>query len=173
MGDNLEIVVGCPVKDRSWILPKWKEHVDASVPQGVDLSYLFVVEPDDEDTISSVEDWADVIKSEQKYTPYSRSWGRESLERMVVLRNLLLRGVVERRPDFFLSLDSDVLLHPDALVGMMETLESNDVNDKYAACGGLTYMDPVDQRVSSFGMFAQGGFRRVSTKGRPRVVNRS
>lgn len=68
----------------------------------------------------------------------AREWNWARFERMVELRNTLLGTVRELEPEYFLSLDSDILLHEDAIANMVETIETM----PWQAVGGKTYLSP-------------------------------
>lgn len=148
-----EFLVGCPLYKRAWALPQWFEHLEnACSVAGVEPIYAFVVDPEDEETISAI--------SDQNGTGYvfavagdhldARNWGRKRFEWMVQLRNELLGIVRLVNPRLFLSLDSDIFLHRDALKNMMETIEDCD------AVGGKTYMTENGTAYPSWANIGKG-----------------
>ena len=163
----MKLAVGCPVRDRNWILPKWKEHVENALPEGWDLIFIFVVSKEDHESIKLLDSWdnSNVVLVDEKYSSYSRYWNSARYNEMVFLRNSLLKAVRYHEPDLFLSLDSDILLHKDAIANMYETLMSED--DNLIAVGGLTWLDPTDERVTNAAMLRSdlNGFRRVPDRG--------
>lgn len=147
-------MVGCPVRDRAWVLPFWKKYLEQAIPDGVDLHLAFVADRGDTETIDLINSWRDypvtMAYSDLKYSPYDREWNEPRYGQMVDLRNQLLGIVREHEPDFFLSLDSDILLHPDAISSMLTLVGRAD------AIGGLTYLNPTDTRVVSAGSIRNG-----------------
>lgn len=137
------VIVGCPVRARAWIMPRWFDHVEtAAAHAGVVPSYLFVVDPEDETVPilrERVEPRSIILNVEP--TPYAeRQWFLENrLRHMVDLRNLLLREVREAAPDVFLSVDSDVLLAPEAIADLLESTA------RFPAVGGGTFLTPQPQ----------------------------
>lgn len=132
------LLVGCPVRRRAWIMHRWFDHVEvAAAVARLPVAYAFAVGPGDE-TIAVIAERAPhahlepVIETE----PYvERSWHREDrIRHMVFLRNLLLTHVREVAPLVYLSLDSDVLLHPQAIADMIEGF------NRFDAVGGATFM---------------------------------
>lgn len=146
----MKLIVGCPTRNRTWILEKWREHVENATPGNWDLEYLFVVGDDDKDTIDLLNSWKRTIICYVSEPPLNenRSWGNpDRFHHMTSLRNILLNNVQIEAPDLFLSLDSDILIHQDAIRNMYETLTEGD----YAAVGGLTWLDPVDKNCTNIG----------------------
>lgn len=138
------LLVGCPVRDRAWILPAWFEHLDAAaVAADVALEFVFTGPKDDVDTWMAVMEGAagsDVwvhFTDEPAGPPDNdgHAWDADSKLHMVGIRNQLLGAVRRLQPAMFLSIDSDVLIAHLALVSMIETLRRG-----YAAVGGGCYM---------------------------------
>jgi hypothetical protein len=89
-----------------------------------------------------------------------RDWNHDRYGRMVELRNTLLDVVRKIGPELFLSLDSDILLHPDSIRSMIECL------DRFDAVGGKTYMTPAGRRCPSYAnLSAMGHLRRPDSEG--------
>lgn len=119
----MKLLIGCPIYKRSWILPTW---IKCIISQSVDMSNIglvFEAAPDDESTIASLEAW----KKYDKRIPYfninirediphfehsenGRQWTVSRYENMTSLRNSLLSKVREVEPDYYFSLDSDILI---------------------------------------------------------------
>lgn len=119
----MKLLIGCPIYKRDWILHHW---IRCLISQSVSLSnigFIFEVSPDDVETIEILELW----KTIQKEIPYfnikvrddiphfehdenSRQWTVSKYSNMVSLRNSLLAQVREIEPDYYFSLDSDILL---------------------------------------------------------------
>lgn len=152
------LLVGCPVLRREWIIGAWMNHVEISCGiAGVDPSYIFVCDPRDPTrkaaelraaamgrsiTFIDVEDKVD--------DPHSHAWGNtRNLHHMVDLRNMLLAEVRELAPDVFLSLDSDILCHPQQVANLMETITGG-----FDAVGGKVYLSP-GRDCPSWGSFSK------------------
>jgi hypothetical protein len=122
-----------------------------------DHAYAFVVCSEDVDTILALRTWAGeravhlVDSGESSTTPNQRTWNPERYVHMVDVRNRLLTKVREVAPDMFLSLDSDILLHPLSLKGAVPLLE------EYAAVALKTYLSPRGDDILNYGMRATGG----------------
>ena len=133
------LIVGCPTNNRSWIIDKWFDHVEAACEKAeINCTYSFVVgnKSDDLDFISKNEK-ATIRVIEEHSREDVRFWNHSRYEYMSSLRNQLLSLVREQKPDLFLSLDSDILLHPDAIASAIDALQQHP--DAWA-CGMKCYM---------------------------------
>lgn len=163
----MKLIVGCPTRNRTWILEQWRDHVENAVPGDWDLQYLFVVGEDDRDTIELLSSWqrTHMVFIEEPDPGMIRSWAKAGrYDHMVFLRNTLLEKVRHLSPDLFLSLDSDILLGQDTIREMYETLVKYD----FDAVGGLTWLDPVDPgctNVASWVSNKMNSFKRVKSSG--------
>lgn len=143
------IVVGCPVYDRAWILPRWKEHLDLAIPKGFDVELAFVCNGNDEETMNIVEAWDAKVfyySESDRSDASQRVWNESRYKHMCKLRNLLLDGVRVMAPDYFLSLDSDILLDDRAITSALDALDT--VQDAWA-CGMRLYMTPTSEAYTS------------------------
>lgn len=123
---------------RSWILPHWIRCIINQSVSIEDIGFVFEVSPDDSDTINSLQAW----KKYDNRIPYfnikirediphfqhennGRQWTISKYENMVSLRNSILNTVREVSPDFYLSLDSDILLtDPNTIELLMAHIKS-------------------------------------------------
>lgn len=121
----MNLLVGCPVSDRAWILPYWLHHVSTACRKvEVKPKFIFVVGKYD----SEVREFLRrrnlpmrlVDEPERKD---ERRWNIGRYQHMVDLRNVLLEEVRSREPDLFLSLDSDILLHDLAIKSLLDGFE--------------------------------------------------
>jgi len=53
----VKLVIGCPVYKRDWILPLWIRYVKSQGLNFKDVGFIFEVSPDDEATVSILEQW--------------------------------------------------------------------------------------------------------------------
>lgn len=153
----MTVLIGCPVYKRSWILPKWFEAIKSQDFPLEDIGFAFVVAEDDQETISSILNFAEMhpqlwsidilIDKEDDHVEHNggrRTWGRDRYQTMVRLRNELLNHAVCKNPDRYFSLDSDILLDtPNVLSSLVETTETHD------AASPLMHMHPVYTRFPS------------------------
>lgn len=143
-----DIMIGCPTQNRSWILPKWKEYVDAAIPDGWDARFIFAVPTWDNETTELVSSWENtqIIPTSEPCREDVRPWAnKDSYNHMAELRNTILRYVRGHHPDLYLSLDSDILLHPLAVQNMYETMQTYGAN----AVSSKVFLDQVDWNVTN------------------------
>lgn len=134
----MKLIIGCPTYKRSWILPHWiKCLIQQSFPID-NIGFVFEVSPDDTEAIEGLNAW----KKYDKRIPYfnikvredihhfehqnnGRQWTISKYLNMVSLRNSLLETVREMSPDYYLSLDSDILLtNPNTIELLMAHCKS-------------------------------------------------
>lgn len=149
----VEVVVGCPVRRREWIIDFWFDHVEmAAVELGWSPLYAFVGDRRDP-TMAVIEErcarqdrrFVFAHLEESLSEPDARVWNPTRFERMVELRNTLLALVRAEEPRYFLSLDSDILLGTQTLAGLVQASVA------YGAVGGATWMTPTSEMVPSCG----------------------
>lgn len=156
----MKVTVGCPVRSREWIMPRWFAHTDlAAAVAGVEVEYVFVGAEGDP-TYEVIEatcsrPWRWVGSQERVQRDRTHQWNPTEYRHMTVLRNWLLSAARETKPDFFLSLDSDILLHEDALANLIETAESG-----FDAVGGKCWMTDRTDACSYIQLVNSHGFVR-------------
>lgn len=160
----MRLVVGCPVRQRRWVINDWFDHVElATVELGCRPVYAFVGDRADP-TMTALEQrcagqdrqllFAHV--DEDIVQPDERVWNEGRFRRMVLLRNTLLGLVRSYGPDRFLSLDSDILLGHHTLAGLHQATE------RFDAVGGVTWMSPTGVRQPNVGSLGgASGFQRI------------
>lgn len=126
---------------------------------GVEIEYVFVIARDDptREFISNAQVQVPVhlVESGERLEADTRVWGPERYRQMVTLRNILLGAVNKLAPDYFLSLDSDVLLHEDALKNMLATAAEG-----FDAVGGKCWMTNYTDACSYIQLINSHGFIR-------------
>ncbi len=148
-----ELVVGCPVRQRGWIIKSWLDHVEAACRLAeVEPVYAFVADPDDATarllavlTLAKGRTCHFAWTKENLDEGDERRWNHDRFVRMVELRNQLLGLVRELAPDRFLSLDSDILIHPQVVTNLLESTK------RFGAVGGCTYMSSTGVEFPSCG----------------------
>lgn len=163
------IAVGCPIYERAWILPTWLEHLRAWTDL-VDMELVFVLTPGKDETYDIIDriDWAPVHTYEMLSGSHStkRNWGdKDRLETMVSLREALRREVAVIGPDFFLSLDSDILVTPPDLSPNNIIRLLGDMDDKYDAVAALTFLAPYGTDITNAFYMDKHVPRRVKVYG--------
>ncbi|MGH2868993.1 MAG: glycosyltransferase family 2 protein [Solirubrobacteraceae bacterium] len=155
----MKVVIGCPVRSREWIMRRWFFHTSMAAEfAGVDVEYVFVVAADDpsrEVIAASAPGPYRFVDSQEVTAPDLRGWNPTRFRHMTILRNWLLNAVRETDPDYFLSLDSDILLHEDALHNLIDTAGSG-----YDAVGGKCWMTDLKDACSYLMLINSHGFVR-------------
>ena len=153
------MIIGCPVRKRDWILPLWHEHVlrACEVANVKNPEFVFACGTDDEPTLHIVKQWCDPILVSEPVREDRRDWHTERYMHMANIRNNLLRRVRQSRQDFFLSLDSDILLHPDAIKSMLENYKRYKKLGCWAV-GGKTFMTTAGRNCPSYGIWKTSNY---------------
>lgn len=149
------LVVGCPLMKRGWVLPTWFHHVMRSCDNALlSPEFVFVVPRDDDDSLDALERAKhtygrpiDTILTDEPVVDHNHHWMSERYHQMVILRNLLLQRVRQMAPIYFWSLDSDLLPAEEALSDTLGVLEK----DHFDAVGMLAYMTPLGTDIASKG----------------------
>lgn len=149
----MKLIIGCPIYKREWIFPYWAMAIERqSVPLN-DVGFIFVVSSSDQGTISMINRWKEVSKNSigfvdivvkddiahHEHDSKSRQWTMSKYMNMVSLRNTLLGEVRKYQPDYFFSLDSDIIIHNASTI---ELLISH-IKDGADAVSPLMFMTPV------------------------------
>ena len=128
----MKLIIGCPIYNRDWIFPYWISCIqNQSIPLA-EIGFVFVASKDDEDTIQMLNNWKDLhpeVKvfdilfpedvNHYTHAENSRNWTISKYFNMVNLRTHLLNKVREYQPEYFFSLDSDVLLKNPATLELL------------------------------------------------------
>lgn len=148
----MKLVIGCPVYKRDWILPLWIRYVKSQGLNFKDVGFIFEVSPDDEATVSILEQWRKAdnslglfdidVRNDISHFAHKdngRQWTLSKYENMVSLRNSILSKVREISPDYYFSLDSDIILtNPNTI-----RLLTSHIDDGADAVSPLMFMTPV------------------------------
>ena len=169
----MKLLIGCPVRAREWIIGSYLEHaVEAARKVTEDFAFVFVAPESDHATLQEIDrksrelcvtSWVAFTAEETGVD--RRVWNTDRYDHMVYLRNTLLRQVREshQKPDFFLSLYSDILIHPEQIRSLVDNIEGFD------AIGGKAHLSVTGTRNPTYGMFKRGqrdgSFRRSDHSG--------
>lgn len=142
----MRILVGAPVHQRAWVLPSWFGALRAQ--EGVAdwaISFVFNYGESTDETIRALHEgvqsggWTyDLIVDDGDDHVAKRTWNVGRYETMVRLRNRLLDVVRAEEPDYYLSLDTDILLPPHGIRTLVEELEKSHLD----GVSPLMYMTP-------------------------------
>lgn len=169
MSANYSLVIGCPLSGRDWIIRQWFLHILGAVRnlnEDVDLLFAFVIDEGDpvqEEVNSCLMDLEmPGVCYEVKPYPVSgkeHHWNLFKYEYMAETRNALLELVQRYSPDYFLSLDSDILLHPSAIASMMDAIGD------YGAIGSKTYLHRTSKLPNYANIKTNGQLLRPELEG--------
>lgn len=134
------VMIGCPVRNRAWVLPRYLEHLDRLDYPRQRLQYCFIINDCIDRTAKILDDFAarPGIRAQLIYAgkavsapvvsfpsattgsnqPEQR--GRYSLSRLAFLRNLLLAAFLASDCQYLFSVDSDILVPPRALRELLD-----------------------------------------------------
>jgi hypothetical protein len=111
----LKVMVGCPVRDRAWILPRYLECLEKLDRSQCQVQYAFIINNCSDLSPQILADFARrhpgiVRLIEKNYdSPGSHGRGQYNFYRLAELRNLLLKAFLDSDCDYLFSLDSDIL----------------------------------------------------------------
>ena len=148
----MKLIIGCPIYKRSWIFPLWASAIERqSVPLNK-IGFVFETSPDDLETTAMLRRWRAVhpeipffeIKEREdvphfEHAENSRQWTMSKYENMVSLRNSLLTTVREIEPDYYFSLDSDIIIKNPATIELLIA----HIQDGADAVNPLMFMTPL------------------------------
>lgn len=115
----VEVMIGCPVRNRAWILPFYLKAMQALNYPRVKLQYCFVLNNSTDRSQEILEAFARqnntaiVVCDQEK--PQGVERGYYSLANLASLRNTLLSQFLESGADYLFSVDSDILVPADSL----------------------------------------------------------
>ncbi len=148
----MKLIIGCPIYDRDWIFPYWISCIQSQSVSLKDIGFVFVASKDDSQTIAHLEKWRsyhpevkvfDILYPEDvnhfSHQEGTRQWTISKYENMVNLRNILIKKVREYDPEFFFSLDSDILIKNPATIELLIA----HIKEGADAVSPLMYMTPV------------------------------
>lgn len=154
----MKLIIGCPIYDRAWIFPYWISLIEKQSLPLEEIGFVFVASKEDIETVSLLNKWKEshpevsifeIVYPENvnhfSHPEGQRHWTISKYENMVNLRNCLLQKVREYQPDYFLSLDSDILLKNTST---LELLIAH-IKDGADAVSPLMFMTPVGSKFPS------------------------
>lgn len=154
----MKLIIGCPIYKRDWILNHWIRCIRSQSFDLGSVGFVFEASSNDTATLGMLETWKrydqsipyfDIIIRDDiphhEHSENSRQWTISKYENMVKLRNSLLSKVRELEPDYYFSLDSDILIeNPNTL----ELLVAH-IKEGADAVSPLMFMTPVGDMYPS------------------------
>lgn len=115
----MNVIIGCPVCERAWILPAFFSHISKQTAE-VEIKFLFNYGKSTDRTVDILLEYgSDILHSSRRSYPGDHKWNNNRRSLMTHLRNELLDVVCEKDPDYYFSLDSDILIPPDCLTKLI------------------------------------------------------
>lgn len=125
-----KVLVGCPIFERAWILPKWLDALAAEAAN-VDLHVFFCLTQGKDKTgeliFDAIKKYPFPITVENfsgGIEDHSRDWtDPQRVQTIADKRNKLLDAIKPVKSDYFLMLDSDVLVAPGGITALIDTIK--------------------------------------------------
>jgi hypothetical protein len=148
----MKLLIGCPIYKRDWIFPLWASALERqSIPLD-EIGFIFETSPDDLNIKNILSAWRNQHPEipffevhERSDIPHfehqknSRQWTMSKYYNMVSLRNHILERVREVKPEYYFSLDSDIILKNPATIELL----INHIKEGADAVSPLMFMTPV------------------------------
>lgn len=162
----VRVLISCPVLRREWIIRRYLEHAAVAAEcAGVEFSFLMLGRIDDP-TFAVVDDLrafdVERIYVEEDRDVDKRDWSNKArFHRLAEIRNRILGQVrLMTGIDYLLSVDSDILLHPQCIANLIETQHERG----WAAVGGYCYLS-TSRSHPSYAHINGKALRRPDMKG--------
>jgi GT2 family glycosyltransferase len=128
----MNIVIGCPVANRGWVLQRWIDAVRTASLPGSQITFVTTESTDDTEEIivSNRCNMVRVNTISTRPTPAvdNHIWTPERYRDMAVLRNRLLQYCIDVGATHFFSLDSDIIVQSDTLARLLVTMRLTDAD---------------------------------------------
>lgn len=118
----VKVMLGAPVRDRAWILPRFIKHIKESDLTGIELSSMFIVNDCSDNTADLLEEAGFNFKRVNNLPSKTSGSirGQYSYSHLANLRNALLEEFLESDCEFLLSIDTDILVPTDGIRKLVE-----------------------------------------------------
>lgn len=114
----MKVMVGAPVRNRGWILPR---HLDALLEQDeVEVEFLYVVNDCVDNTVDVLEHYNIPYVTNNLSAENSHERGYYKLDSLAVLRNRLLDEFIKSDCDYLFSIDTDIIIPDGSLKKLIE-----------------------------------------------------
>lgn len=121
-----KILIGCPVRNRAWVLPRYLQALKNLDYNHYNIEYCFIVNDSTDNTLEIIKEFRNDIFSPVKIiicnlqgnTGHQR--GYYSFFHLAILRNILLDELLKSDCEYLLSVDSDIILPPNAIKSLRE-----------------------------------------------------
>jgi hypothetical protein len=116
-----KVLLGAPVRDRGWILPRFIEHVKALRLDDILLDTLFIANDCQDNTVELLNDSKFNVKEVNGLPSKTKGSirGKYGYGHLANLRNILVEEFLKTDCDYLFSVDTDILLPKDSLVKLI------------------------------------------------------
>lgn len=119
----MKVLIAAPLRQEVKIFREYQAGLDRLIiPEGVTVDRYFVVN-DCPEVIPEIRgaDY-DVLDTGDRFQKSDNDhlWTQENLEKMPALRNMTVRRALEGGYDYLFSVDTDIVLHPETLLRLLE-----------------------------------------------------
>lgn len=117
-----KVLLGAPVRDRGWILPRFIEHVKGLDLTGIELDTLFIANDCTDDTVQLLQG-AGFNVTEINDLPSKTEGsvrGQYGYSHLANLRNQLVNEFLKTDCEYLLSVDTDILLPQNGIRKLVE-----------------------------------------------------
>lgn len=119
----MKVLIAAPLRQEIKIFREYQAGLDRLiVPEGVTVDRYFVVN-DCPEVIPEIRGASyDVLDTGDRFQKSDNDhlWTQENLEKMPALRNMTVRRALEGGYDYLFSVDTDIILHPETLLRLLE-----------------------------------------------------
>lgn len=121
----LKVMIGCPLRDRAWVLPRYLDSLEKLGKSQCQVQYAFIINDCSDHSPRILAEFSDrqpdmVRLIEKNYdAPGGYRRGQYNFGRLAQLRNLLLNVFLQSDCDYLFSLDSDILVPANTLTQLL------------------------------------------------------
>lgn len=123
-----KIAIGCPIRNRAWILPEYLEALqEIDYPSKV---YLFLENDSEDESLYILQQIKpDMLQSIKTGADRWRrgEYNQDQFSHLAEVRNQFLEMFLQTDADYLLSVDSDVIVPPDILTRLLELADEKTI----------------------------------------------
>lgn len=121
-----KVLIGCPVRNRAWILPRYLESLRSLDYDPHKIEYCFVVNDSTDNTLEILRNFKYEVLNPVRIINCNlqgnngHQRGQYSFFHLAILRNILLDEFLKSDCEYLLSVDSDILLPPNTIKALQK-----------------------------------------------------
>jgi cellulose synthase/poly-beta-1,6-N-acetylglucosamine synthase-like glycosyltransferase len=123
---DYRVLIGCPVRNRAWILPRYLQYLQKLDYPPHLLEFCFIVNDCHDSTPAVLEDFARKLPGRVRliyadiHSHHGHRRGQYNLHHLAYLRNLLLSAFLQSNCRYLFSVDSDIMVPSHALKQLLD-----------------------------------------------------